>query len=458
VVTDAAPTRLPVDQSWPLAGSNPFARTPAEWRSTLAGRLRTGLVRHVIGPWFPRSIDHKDGGFLADFDHRWQPSGPQHRMLEFQARQTRTAARLGVALPTDRSWGEVVNHGVRYLADVMRDETDGGWFGLVDRSGQPLLAGTKHAHGTAYLISCGVEAHMLTGDKEPLAIAQAAFEWLEATLHDAQHGGYYGWATRDGRVILGRADLPPELAARDDDPLGHGIGLKDANVHSDLLDAFTLLSGVWPDDRLVARLAEIYDIVTSRFVTSAGAVHYLVERDLTPVPGVERYGYPFQTGFRLAAAARRAGRSVADAQALARRMLDHGIEWAWDEKRGGFVEAGPAAEPRTLAGTRLTLRNRPWWVQAEAAKLLLLVALDEPSPGPRHALFERLVGVIEAEFVDRVRGGWEMTARSDWPLRRRLPWRGMPKSDPWKDASHEADMYLATIRMLRGLPTSAPID
>jgi hypothetical protein len=126
--------------------------------------------------------------------------------------------------------------------------------------------------------------------------------------------------------------------------------------------------------------------------------------------------------------------------------------------RGGFVEAGPAAEPRTLAGTRLTLRNRPWWVQTEAAKLLLLVAVTEASPGRHHALFERLLAIIETEFVDRRRGGWQITARSDRPLRMRLPGRGMPKSDLWKDASHEADMYLATIRMLRGLPANSPID
>jgi mannobiose 2-epimerase len=416
------------------------------------------LGTHVIRPWFPRCVDQLDGGFLADFDYRWRPSGSQHRMLEFQARQTRTAARLGVALPGDSSWTGVVNHGLRYLEDAMRDRADGGWFGLVDRSGSPLLAGTKHAHGTAYLISCGAEAHMLTGDQEPLEIARAAFEWLDTSLHDAEHGGYHGWATRDGKVIRSAADLPAELAARRNDPLDHGIGLKDANVHSDLLEAFTLLLAVWPDDRLRARLAETYDIVTRHFATPDGAVHYLVHADLTPVPGLERYGYPFQTGFRLAPAAHQAGRPAADAQALAQRMLDHGIEWGWDEQRGGFVEAGPAAQPRTVAGARLTLRNRPWWVQTEAAKLLLLQALAEAAPGPHHSLFERLMAVIESEFVDRKRGGWEMTARSDWPLRLRLPGRGMPKSDIWKDASHEADMYLASIRMLRGLRQSSPID
>jgi hypothetical protein len=97
-------------------------------------------------------------------------------------------------------------------------------------------------------------------------------------------------------------------------------------------------------------------------------------------------------------------------------------------------------------------------VQTEAAKLLLAVGLEEPQPGRYHDLFVRLLTVIDREFVDHRYGGWEMAARSDWPRRRRLPGQGLPKSDLWKDASHEADMYLATIRMLRGLPPSAPID
>jgi mannose/cellobiose epimerase-like protein (N-acyl-D-glucosamine 2-epimerase family) len=229
-----------------VAGSDSFAVTPAEWRSKLAARLRDGLAKHVIAPWFPRSVDERDGGFTSGFDHRWRPIGANHRLLEFQARQTRSAAKLGSALPGDRSWAGIARHGVRYLDGVMRDTADGGWFALVDRSGQPLLGATKHAHGTAYLISCGVEAHRLTGDELPLAIAREAFEWLEATLHDDVHGGYHGWATRQGKVILGPGDLPAELRDRHTDHLGHAIGLKDANVHSDMLMALTLLAQAWP--------------------------------------------------------------------------------------------------------------------------------------------------------------------------------------------------------------------
>ena len=45
-----------------------------------------------------------------------------------------------------------------------------------------------------------------------------------------------------------------------------------------------------------------------------------------------------------------------------------------------------------------------------------------------------------------------------WPRRLLMTARGLPKSDIWKDASHEADMDLTLIRMLRCLEPHAPID
>ncbi len=429
-----------------------------QWRSAHAAALRDGLTRNVIEPWFPRSVDQRDGGFLSGFDHQWRPYGEQDRLLEFQARQTRTAARLGAALPLEPSWREITGHGVRYLDGVMRDTADGGWFALATPGGQPSLGGTKHAHGTAYLISTGVEAFRLTGDQLPLLIAHEAFAWLEATLHDPEHGGYHGWATREGKVIRSKADLPADLSGRDHDHLGHGIGLKDANVHSDMLEALILLAAVSLEPLVMERLAEVYDILATTFVTPAGAVHYLIHADLTPVPGLERYGYPLQTGYRLFAAARLLGRDQDQVAATATRMLDHVIEFGWDGQRGGFVEAGPAAEPLTLAGTRLRVRKRPWWVQTEGIKLLLRICLSDGAPARYLTLFDSLMAVVAREFVDHRRGGWEMAARGDWPRRQRLPGRGLPKSDLWKDASHEADMHLVAIRLLRGLEPDAPID
>ena len=167
------------------------------------------------------------------------------------------------------------------------------------------------------------------------------------------------------------------------------------------------------------------------------------------MPGPELFGYALQMGYRLEAAAQVLGRSVVDAKALAHKMLDHAIEHGWDHRRGGFFDGGDTNEDG---------RRRRWWVQTEAAKLLLSTALDDPTNGRYQALLQQLLEVIERDFIDRQRGGWEMLARPQWPRRLLMTGRGLPKSDIWKVASHEADMYLTLIRSLRGLEPDAPID
>ena len=77
----------------------------------------------ILNAWFPRSIDLECGGFLSDFDYRWKPTGPQHKMLEYQARQTIAAARSAVHRET---LCETALHGFRYLKENMWDGNSGG--------------------------------------------------------------------------------------------------------------------------------------------------------------------------------------------------------------------------------------------------------------------------------------------------------------------------------------------
>jgi hypothetical protein len=70
----------------------------ASMKQLLRNELETEL-RRVVGVWFPRSVDREHGGFLCDFNHRWKASGPQHKMLEYQARQTTTSAQAAIHFP-----------------------------------------------------------------------------------------------------------------------------------------------------------------------------------------------------------------------------------------------------------------------------------------------------------------------------------------------------------------------
>lgn len=440
MLTPAAAARL---TTWPLAGTPEFALVDVAWRGALAHRLLEQLEAHVIRVWFPRCIDDA-GGYWAEHDMGWQRRGDGSRMLEFQARQMRTCARLGLAFPSQAErWCETALHGLDFLATTMLDDTHGGWFWRVDRAGVPLHGGTKHAHGTSYLLPALLAVSELTGDRRATDLLEHAVEWLESHHHDERHGGYLGWVTRAGRPILAAGDVPPGVQPAE--PLGHGIALKDANVTSDMLDGYTLLAAAHGDTRATRRLDELYSLFLEHLVTTAGGVHYAVHRDWTPAPEPERTGYVIQQVHRLPAAAAVLGR--ADAMVVARRLMDHALAEGWDDDAAAFV-----SRPHGVPGS-----EPEWWLQADGLRSLTFLAVTCPDE-PRYARhLERLLTSVERHFLDGRRGGWHRVPPRALSFRSRL--RGEPaKGTHWKDASHETDAYLACIRMLRGLPAGAALE
>src|SRR5262249_24983683 len=343
-----------------------------------ADEFESVLRRHVLDVWFPRSLDSEHGGFLCDFDRAWRPCGPHDKLLEFQARQTWLAAEASLRYPAHARLRRAVAARVRYLREAMGDGAEGGWFHRLDRAGRPLEAHTKHVHGTGYAIAACVAVHEAGGDPGALDLARQAFDWLEQCAHDDGHGGYFGFLTRGGSVIRDDADGRWPGAT---DTIGTPIGLKDTNVHSDLLECFTRLYRVWPHPRLAERLAEIVALVTERITVASGALHYFFQPDWTPLPHLARFGYQLQTAWRLLHA-RGLAPDPSKLATRARRMMDHALGHGWDDDVGGFFEAAPGSAPAQLGAHDLVVRRKPWWVQTEALTALLsLDDLDGGHPG-----------------------------------------------------------------------------
>ncbi len=440
---------------WPLAGTPEFDRKDGEWRARMLGWSQQTLERHVVRPWFPRSFDDR-GGFHSELGHRWQRLPEGRRLLEYQARQTRTVARLALAGFDTSVLRPRALAALRYVRSAFWDREHGGMFTMIKPDGGPLLGASKHAHGAAYAMGAAAEVFRLTEEQEALDVALEIFGWLDEHLYDRENGGYHGWATRAGRPILTAADTPPEVSFRDRDHLGHGVGLKDANVHTDLLDALSVLVEVSGDVAVRRRVDELYDIVATRFATSVGAVHYLTDVALVPIPGLEQFGYPAQVGYRLCRAAAVTGRPMRAALDQARTIADHMLERALDSASHGIFEAGASVEPTGLSGHDLTVRTHPWWVQTETAQLLLTVSLEWPDELRYSSAFERLLGFLDRQLIDFRYGGLLRLPKGDRGRRQRLSAPDQ-KADQWKDASHEADMCLHSIRMLRGTAADAPL-
>jgi cellobiose epimerase len=431
--------------------SPPFAQPE---RDRLSAELEADLRRHVIDVWFPRCVDGERGGFLCDFDRRWRPVGPQHRMLEFQARQTRVAAALSVAFPTDDRWPEIALHGFRFLRERMWDREYGGWFWVLDANGAPLHAATKHAHGAAYAVGACCSVFSATADPAALELALDGAEWIQQKHADEEHGGYDGWVTREGQKILS-ADAAGGLA----EPLGGPLDEKNVNVHGDVAHAFSVLADVHRDAAVERRAAAAWDTVIRRFLLADGAVQYSFTRAWNVLPELERFGYPLQIGHRVLQARNLLLAAGHDPVALAGALVRHGVERGWREP-GGIVYAGPARPPDAIEGEPVFLARRSWWVQAEGLHASLALSAALPSDGLLRQRFLDLHRFVRRELLDHRYGGWLPFSRHGEARRARFGRvlrRSPRKGGVWNDASHQTDMYLACLRTLRGVAPDAPL-
>ena len=414
-------------------------------KETLRGELEAELHR-LMSVWFPRSVDREDGGFLCDFDHRWKPCGSQLKMLEYQARQTIAAARAAAHYPDLTLLRDSAAHGFRYLKEKMWDRNLGGWYRLLDRTGEPLEESTKHGHGSSYAISACVACYELTGDEECLGLAKVAFAWLEEHAHDDRHGGYFVFYQQDGTPILS-SELAP-VPGRIRDAIGTPIGFKDANTTSDLLKCFSDLYRVWPDMLLRKRLEELLCILRDRLVVAPGVLHFYTHPDWTPIPEFARYGQIVRLASHLVVASETLDGAVDPVtKQVASSMADTMLRIAWDPDKGGFYLAGSSFGPTYLEGDLVFVRTKCWWPQADGLKLLLTMARLHPDDAAEYKEhFVRLWEYVKKYLIDAKHGGWRTAGIDTNPGASRGP-----KATIWKDSSHETEALLDSLLILDSL-------
>lgn len=422
-----------------------------ERATRIANQLESWL-RDLLSAWFPRCIDDVHGGFLADFDYRWQPRGDQDKMLEFQARTTRAIAQAA-ALPGFESYAKAAAHGFEYLRDVMWDAEYGGWYRMRDRKGKSLEYDTKHGHSISYSITACLAYHRLCGDPGSLQLAKQGYEWLDTFGYDRQYGGYFPLYLRDGRVVKTASDHPAPNAVRD--CIGTPFGFKDFNTLLDIFSALIEFHQEIPDSLTEKRLAELTAIMRDRATVAPGAVHVFYHPDWTPVPDFTRTGFGLTLSYYLpdaekalgspAPCASRTGLSDSRTSVVAKSLVDNVLNIAWDRTNGGVYYGGSAFGAAYLEDTKILLDQKIWWPQAEAMSALLTLALTHEQERSKYLRsFEAVTQYIDNNIIDHVFGGWRSSGL-DYDAKAFFK----PKSQLWKDCSHEVLALVRCIKMLR---------
>lgn len=432
----------------------------------LAAQVEKSLNDDDLKKLFPAAVDSaaNGGGFFENFSENWThaaagagrrggrgttvtatatapASAPAIndpiRSVVFQSRLTWLAAQGAMRYPDQAAqYLAQTRHGAAFLETKQWDAKNGGFWWSVNSSGTPN-GDSKHAYGNSFAIFALAASYKATHDQAALDAAKAGFAWLEAHSHDAANGGYYEQIMGDGSHQTTGTDV-----------VGARAGQKSMNTHIHLLEAFTALLEVWPDDLLKKRTEELYQINLTKIYAETpdgggqgGWLHMFFAPDWTPVAGRDSYGHDIESAYLFAEAAAALGKpDDPTCWHAGRSIVDHCLKVAFNPAAGYLNEDG------SVDGTEPMGASMEWWVEAESLNALLLMHERFGKDDPKYwNAFVQQWNFIQTRFIDPVNGGWYKTVSTAL-----VPSRGN-KTDAWTEGYHQGRAMLNVTQRLRKL-------
>lgn len=420
-------------------------------RINIATAMEYSLRKELLDKWYPQSTDSLYGGFLSTFTYNFKPVGPQDKFIVTQARHTWTNAMAAKLYPEKSCYLAAAKHGFNFLKDVMWDKTYGGFYGLVNRQGvdKSNPVSPKEAYGNAFAIYALAAYYAASGDTAALYLAKQTFLWLEAHSHDPVHKGYFQHLQRDGTPVIRDLNVTSYTQT----------GYKDQNSSIHLLEAFTDLYKVWPDELVRQRLLEMLILVRDKITTAKGMLVLFFQPDWTPVSFHDSsrafilkhknldhvsFGHDIETAYLMIEASHALGiQQDVTTNMVAKRMVDHVLKNGWDKCVGGIYDEGYYFKNKPAITIVLNTKN--WWAQAEAMNTLLLMADKYPNdPMHYYNKFKQQWNYIQTYLIDHEHGGWYDSGLDKDPSRKMAL-----KGQIWKGAYHDFRSLANCIKQLK---------
>lgn len=416
----------------------------------LGQELKYAAKEQIMDKWYPLVLDHEEGGYYSDITRDFKLGEKHDKMVVTQARHIWTNSKAAGLYTEKQKYLDNAEHGFIFLKNKMWDSVHGGFFNLVTRNGEPILqrGQEKTAYGNAFAIYGLAEYYHASGNKEVLELAKNCFYWLEEMAHDPKNKGYFNTLEVDGTPI----QRTEEWSSTSD------VGYKDQNSSIHLLEAFTTLYEVWPNELLRERLEEMLLLIRDTITTEKGHMNLFFQPDWTPVSFKDKsraeiakhyylnhvsFGHDVETAYLMLEASHALGWEN-DSLTLQKGkiMVDHSLRTGWDKDKGGFYDGGYYFEGEE----QITIVNnqKNWWAQAEGLNTLFILSRYFPEDEMDYRqFFEQQWDYIQNYIIDKKNGGWY-----EWGLDQNPKAKDDLKGHIWKATYHNFRALQNVIRML----------
>lgn len=311
------------------------------------------------------------------------------------------------------------------LTESLIDRTYGGVFWEISPEGKPL-SDKKQSYAIGFAIYGLSEYVRATGDPEALTEARQLFESLEKHVWDPHHDGYVEALSRDWKPL-------EDMRLSDKD----ANTCFSMNTHLHLLEPYTNLLRVWPEQRLQEAVRRLIHIHTEHlFDERTGHLNLFFDRSWHPASQTVSYGHDIEASWLLDEAADVAGDTSARVRQVSNTLAEKSVE-------GLQPDGSLAYEYNPL--THATDRERHWWVQAEG--IVGFFNRYQKSGDPRYLDHARqLWQYIRTHLLDKAQGEWFWSIRPDGSIN-----RDDDKAGFWKCPYHNSRMCLEMITRIERL-------
>ena len=313
----------------------------ADYKKELAAELQ-----QILDYWTIYTVDHANGGFYGKIsnDNRVDRKAAKGAVLN-----ARILWSFAAAYNLDHKHGlELADRAYRYILDQLIDKKFGGVYWTVDYKGQAADT-KKQVYAVAFTIYALSEYYLAKGDQEIKENAIALYHDLVKHSYDSEKGGYLEAFNRQWEAM-------DDLRLSDKD----ANEKKTMNTHLHILEAFTNLYRIWPEQELKARIVEllkdfqnhIVDADTSRMIL-------FFDEDWNGKSDIISYGHDIEASWLLLEAA-----EVIEDHQLVQEIKELALKMAAASMEGLDQDGSLWYEKDTSKDH--IIKEKHWWVQAEA--------------------------------------------------------------------------------------------
>ncbi len=342
-------------------------------------------LERLLGFWLTEGVDAKNGGFIGRINHYGEKDwkAPKGVVLSARVLWAFSSAYLNRG---DEKYKKAANQAYKYLVDNFCDTENGGLIWEVDYKGNPLNK-RKQTYAQGFGIYAFSEYYKSTGEKEGLEYAKSLYEILEDKFLDRKHLGYIEALDNDWSQLV---DM--RLSEKDANQP------KSMNTHLHILEPYTNLYKVWPNERLKKSIKTLLDIFQFKIMDKkTGHLNLFFGMDWKINSSIVSFGHDIETAWLMNEAANEVGdvQLKKEIRQISLKLVNLTISKGMDKDCSIFNEKN---------GETIDL-DKHWWAQAEA--LVGLFDAWENSHDPEYLVcLGKTWEFIKNKIMDKENGEW----------------------------------------------------